>query len=134
LKLLSEFAGPALLNWGAFGVALFFIISGFVMPFSFRSYGRADFLVARFFRIYPTYWVGLTVSLTVLMFCIHLAGDATFPHTVAQLLIGYALGSRDILWEKSIDGIVWTLEIELKFYLVCALIFYLGYAMVHLRF
>ncbi len=43
------------INFGAFGVALFFLISGFVIPLSFQSYGRLDFLVARFFRIYPTY-------------------------------------------------------------------------------
>jgi peptidoglycan/LPS O-acetylase OafA/YrhL len=43
------------INFGALGVALFFVISGFVMPFSFKSYGRLDFLVGRAFRIYPTY-------------------------------------------------------------------------------
>ena len=34
----------------------------------------------------------------------------------------YALGTGDIFWVKSVDGIVWTLEVKLKFYLVCMLI------------
>ena len=30
-------------------------------------------------------------------------------------------GLRDILWSRDIDGIIWTLEVEVKFYVVCAL-------------
>src|SRR3984885_1320777 len=40
-------------NLGPFGVESLFLISGFMIPLSFQSYGRRDFLVARFFRIYP---------------------------------------------------------------------------------
>jgi peptidoglycan/LPS O-acetylase OafA/YrhL len=108
-------------NFGAFGVALFFIISGFVIPFSFQSYGRLDFFVGRFFRIYPTYWIGLTASLTVLAIGGY-ALDAPFPHSHSQLLYGYLIGARDVVWVKSVDGVVWTIEIELKFYMICGLI------------
>ncbi|MCQ4062259.1 acyltransferase, partial [Klebsiella pneumoniae] len=45
-------------NWGAFGVALFFLISGFVIPFSFVKATWLSFLVGRFFRIFPLYAVG----------------------------------------------------------------------------
>jgi peptidoglycan/LPS O-acetylase OafA/YrhL len=108
-------------NLGAFGVALFFLISGFVIPLSFQSYGRLDFLVARFFRIYPTYWVGLSVSLVVLVIGGSLLGTP-FPHSAVEVLYGYLIGTRDIAFVKSVDGVVWTIEIELKFYLICALI------------
>ena len=57
---MAELALSFPLNWGPFGVALFFVISGFVIPFSFETYGRLDFIVARFFRIYPTYLTGLS--------------------------------------------------------------------------
>ena len=63
---MAELALSFPLNWGPFGVALFFVISGFVIPFSFETYGRLDFIVARLFRIYPTYLTGLSVSLAVL--------------------------------------------------------------------
>lgn len=108
-------------NWGAFGVALFFLVSGFVIPFSFQTYNRTGFLFGRVFRLFPTYWVGLTTSLIVVAVGCHLFGHS-FPHTSREMIVGYALGLRDVMWVKSVDGIVWTLEIELKFYLICALI------------
>lgn len=116
-----EFLQSSQFNWGEFGVAVFFIISGFVIPFSFNTYGRFDFLLARAFRLYPTYWAGLTVGIVAL----YLGGLITgtpFPHTLGHVLINYSLGLRDVLWTPAIDPIVWTLEIELKFYLVCAFI------------
>jgi peptidoglycan/LPS O-acetylase OafA/YrhL len=42
-------------SWGAFGVALFFLVSGFVIPFSLRA--GPSFLVARFFRIVAAAYV-----------------------------------------------------------------------------
>ncbi|MGD9744518.1 MAG: acyltransferase family protein, partial [Dongiaceae bacterium] len=67
------------IDWGAFGVALFFLISGFVIPFAFERYGWKGFLAGRFFRIYPTYAVGFTATLLA----IYLGGlyfDRPFPH------------------------------------------------------
>ena len=52
-----------LFNWGAYGVALFFIISGFVIPFSLRKMGWVSFTVNRILRIMPTYIVGFTITL-----------------------------------------------------------------------
>ena len=55
-------AVPVLAHWltfsphfdfGAFGVALFFLVSGFVIPFSLKNAGFLSFLVARFFRSMP---------------------------------------------------------------------------------
>src|SRR5437016_5851331 len=45
-------------NTGAFGVALFFLISGFVIPLSLDRLGTFSFLRARCWRIGPTYAVG----------------------------------------------------------------------------
>src|ERR1700680_2354515 len=47
---------------GGFGVALFFLISGFVIPFSFSHYTRWGFIVARFFRLWPNYAAGFAVT------------------------------------------------------------------------
>ena len=109
------------IDWAAFGVALFFVISGFVIPFSFLKYSRFEFIVARILRIYPTYWAGLTLSLCLLTAGSYVLGS-TFPHSIQAISVGYAVGLRDILWQKSIDGVVWTLEVELGFYFICAII------------
>ena len=105
---------------GAFGVALFFIISGFVIPFSLQNLGWLEFSVSRFFRIVPTYVAGFSVTLLALFFSTTYFSNA-WPHSPLEILVHYVPGIRDVLWSKHIDFIVWTLEIEMKFYFVCAL-------------
>ena len=102
---------------GHFGVALFFLVSGFVIPFSLLGRSRAGFAFGRLLRIWPTYAVGLSVTMLAVWACArHFGGPVPFGplQWVAQLLF-----IRDLLGLPSIDGIVWTLEIELRFYLLC---------------
>lgn len=107
-------------NWGSYGVALFFIISGFVIPFSLQKGSRFEFCVSRIFRIMPLYAVGFSVTLLAL-FLSTVYFNTNWPYTGKELFIHYIPGIRDILWSRNIDGIIWTLEIEMKFYLVCVL-------------
>ena len=105
---------------GHFGVALFFLISGFVMPFSLLGRSRAGFALARLLRIWPTYAAGLSVTmLAVWVSARHFGEPVPFgaAQWAAQLLF-----IRDLLGLPSIDGIVWTLEIEVRFYLFCLLL------------
>ncbi len=104
---------------GQFGVALFFLVSGFVIPFSISRYSRAGFLAARVIRIWPVYIVGFSVTLLAYSMSSRYFGNP-FGYDARTVVMNYALGLRDILSVPSIDGIVWTLEIELKFYLLCA--------------
>ena len=50
-------------NYGAFGVALFFLVSGFVSSFTLEKSHPPTFFVARFFRIFPTYVICLALGL-----------------------------------------------------------------------
>ncbi len=107
-------------SFGIFGVAIFFLISGFVIPFSFDKTSWKGFLIGRAMRIYPTYAAGLTFSILVIVVCgIHYGRP--FPFESHVVLINYFPGIRDVIWVAGIDGIIWTLDIEIKFYIVCAL-------------
>lgn len=103
------------LNYGYIGVSLFFLISGFVIPFSLINLNAKQFLVARFFRIYPTYIVAFSCSLVVLIILTH--GQLWFGYR--EIISQFSL-TRDLAWIPSLDGVSWTLEIEVKFYLICA--------------
>lgn len=106
-------------NFGSFGVSIFFLISGFVIPFSLEKLNAPSFLVARFFRIFPTYMVGLALSLSV----VALAGwfwDKPFMWGLGTI-ISNAFLFFNLLGVYSIDLVNWTLAIEIKFYLLCAL-------------
>jgi len=105
--------------WGSFGVGLFFVISGFVIPFSFQKLNAIPFLIGRFFRIWPLYAVGFSFSLVMIYLCGVYFGNP-WNITPFQAFIHYLPGVRDLYWSRPIDGIIWTLDIEMKFYVVCA--------------
>ncbi len=114
----SDFGVPNF--WGHFGVALFFLISGFVIPFSASSLTPAGFVIARVLRIWPTYVVGLSITLACLIINTARAGTA-FPYTIRDVLSHYLILPRWPSLTPPIDGIIWTLEIELFFYSFCFL-------------
>jgi peptidoglycan/LPS O-acetylase OafA/YrhL len=96
-------------------------VSGFVIPFSFASYGRVGFLVARIMRLYPTYMVGFCITLASLG--VAAAGwHQAFPYALTAVLSHILPGMRDLIGSPNIDYVVWTLEVEVKFYIVCLLI------------
>lgn len=109
-----------IVNFGALGVALFFLISGFVIPFALEKQTRLQFLVGRFFRIWPTYLTGLSISLLSLVIA-SAYFKIEFVPTLKSIL-GSILIAPGLIGVNSIDGIIWTLEIEIKFYLLLALI------------
>ncbi len=104
-------------NAGPFGVAVFFLISGFVIPISMEHIGTGQFIIRRFFRIFPPYAVGLLLVVIVMYVYTSRIGTP-FPYTARDYLINASL-LRDWFWIPSIDGVNWTLEVELKFYILC---------------
>ncbi|MFJ3484661.1 acyltransferase family protein [Pseudomonas sp. NPDC090202] len=107
-------------NTGALGVAIFFAISGFVIPMSLGSAGRLRFLVARAFRIYPTYIAALSLALFAVWLSCHYWGHP-FMWKLTVILRNMML-VHNLTGAPTVDLVNWTLAVELKFYLVAALI------------
>jgi peptidoglycan/LPS O-acetylase OafA/YrhL len=105
---------------GPFGVAVFFLISGFVIPFSLEEKSAPRFLLARFFRIFPTYFVSLGLSMAALYLGSRYWGTH-FGHSAGAMACNGLL-VHNLLGIGSIDPINWTLSIEIKFYLLAALL------------
>jgi peptidoglycan/LPS O-acetylase OafA/YrhL len=98
--------------WGYLGVNLFFVISGFVIYMTLdRTDVGADFLVSRFSRLYPAYWAAIALT-----FCITsvlgLPGKAV-PWHIAVLNIPMF---QMLFFVPMVDGVYWTLLVELLFY------------------
>lgn len=108
-------------NYGSFGVAIFFLISGFVIPFSLKKLPAASFLMARIFRIYPVYIFSLCISVAFILLLNKIGYGKSFSYSVNHLVAQAAL-IRGWLWIPSVDGISWTLEIEIVFYAIAAII------------
>lgn len=107
------------INFGPFGVGLFFLVSGFVVPFSLRRHGRAGFLLARGLRIYPTYWAALGVG------CLFVVASGRYWDRPLPFgwpgVIANATLTHTVVHRPSIDLVNWTLVVELHFYLFAAL-------------
>lgn len=112
------------IDLGALGVALFFLISGLVIPNSVAAFqhhrnGRIGFVIARFFRIWPTYCAGFAIT----MLALYLGAaykQHVLPYAWEQFAVHVTL-FRDWVGSVPIDGVVWTLEIEAKFYIFALL-------------
>jgi peptidoglycan/LPS O-acetylase OafA/YrhL len=108
-------------NLGRFGVIIFFLISGFLIPSSIVNQSRPliGFAIGRFARLYPLYWLSIALALVTLA-----ALGKTVPGhaqvaanmTMFQTLFGY---------ENILDP-YWTLLIEQFFYFLCVSIFLAG--------
>jgi peptidoglycan/LPS O-acetylase OafA/YrhL len=109
-----------ILDLGKVGVVAFFAVSGFVVPFSFNDEtAHIGFLVSRFFRLYPAYWLSLllaVVLLPVISSTRFSAGQVIANITMLQ----EAFHSVDVL------PVYWTLFVELVFYALCLAMFTFG--------
>lgn len=108
------------LNAGGLGVSLFFLLSGFVIPFSLSRYGVKSFAVTRFFRLYPTYVAAFAITCAALVVSSRYWGRP-LPFNAGDYLAN-ALLVPDLFARPTVLGVIWTLEVELKFYLVAALL------------
>ena len=109
------------LGWlGPFGVALFFTISGFVIPFSLEQYSVKGFIAGRLWRIWPTCWAGLSVTVAAVLLGVHFMGGQV-PFSFRDAASQYFPPYSAIADARRIDSVMWTLEIEMFFYGICAL-------------
>lgn len=56
---------------GKVAILMFFIISGFVIPFSITKYHAHNmkrFIITRFFRLYPAYWLSILCFIIVMLY------------------------------------------------------------------
>jgi peptidoglycan/LPS O-acetylase OafA/YrhL len=122
----GELFGAAPLPWtfayGANGVNLFFIISGFVIFMTLNATRRVgDFLVSRGSRLYPAFWVAVSLSAAVMALA-PLPGRAV---ALPQYLINLSM-LQEFIHVPAVDGVYWTLTIELRFYFWMLMLWLLG--------
>src|SRR6516162_566051 len=107
---------------GNYGVFIFFIISGYIVPASLERKGSVrTFWVSRLFRLYPLYL--LAVGIAVALYFAHfgsIRGEASDPATsiLSQLLM-----MSNVLQGKNLPNVVWSLSYEMVFYLLLTALF-----------
>jgi peptidoglycan/LPS O-acetylase OafA/YrhL len=107
---------------GHYGVNLFFVISGFVIFMTLERTKRPmDFVVSRFSRLFPSYWLAVALTFIVV---------SSFGLPGKEVTLGQALANglmvHGLLGVPHVDGVYWTLEIEMLFYAWMLLLFVSG--------
>lgn len=122
-QLYGHASSPVLeLPWGYLGVNLFFMISGFVIFMTLHRVRRPlDFMVSRFSRLFPAYWAA--VLLTFLLTHAFALPHKTVGVDTAAMNLFMLHGLVKI---PNVDGVYWTLEIELIFYCMALMMFLTG--------
>lgn len=130
-------AVPLINLLGLFGVSLFFLISGFVIIMTLeRSTGLADFAVRRASRLWPTMIVCATLTtLFVSQSGIYLRFESIAEWEIKPIeylssivfvdpaFTGSLLGIDNLNW---VDGVYWTLWVEVRFYVLVAVVYWLA--------
>jgi peptidoglycan/LPS O-acetylase OafA/YrhL len=106
--------------YGFYAVQLFFIISGFVISLTLeKSNSWRDFAFSRLSRLYPAYWVAVTLVVVVELFVFGKTpwiGGYFANMTMLQEFIGFT----------NLDNVFWSLTVELAFYAIMGVIFATG--------
>ncbi|MGA2417291.1 MAG: acyltransferase [Candidatus Sulfotelmatobacter sp.] len=113
-----------LFSFGKFGVAAFFLTSGFVIPLSLERGGSLKrFWLSRAFRLYPIYWLSIAVVLCLHRlnipyavspeFALHLSRNALVNLTMLQGFVGF----------PNAEGLYYTLAMEMGFYIFFSVLY-----------
>ena len=108
-------------RYGGLGVNLFFIISGFVILMTAQNSTPMQFVVARAVRLYPAYWVCCTATYLGLLILPHPRFSVSFGQYLANLTMVSPIAGVDY-----VDGVYWSLLVELHFYVLVFLLLISG--------
>lgn len=106
------FGLPLTLQFGLFGVFMFYVTSGFLVARMVERHGFANdirgFAMNRLLRIYPAYWLIMIGSV------VYLGREIDFWSVVLLFSNVPAASGTYEQW----NPVIWTLDVELRFYLV----------------
>lgn len=121
------------LTWtGVYAVWGFFVLSGYLMArvlnevYTFSARGICRFLLNRFLRIYPPYWVALALGIASVVMWPGLTAAVSkrhgaLPSDVHSWLVNIGLFGLHPMTAPRLIGPAWSLHTELCFYVFLAL-------------
>lgn len=83
-----DFTPPEILEFGRYGVHLFFMLSGFVIFMTLqRTENAGMFALARAFRLLPALWIGILIT----FFSVHALGPDDRTVSIETALFNFTL-------------------------------------------
>jgi peptidoglycan/LPS O-acetylase OafA/YrhL len=113
------------LNLGQYGVFVFFLVSGYIVPASLERKGSVrGFWISRAFRLYPMFLAGLLLSALA-----YKTGHGTIANAGANrvtAVLGWLFMLQNLNAGVNVPLVTWTLSYEMVFYLLLAGLFSWG--------
>lgn len=110
--------GTFCLSIGCVAVDLFFIISGFVILLTIEKITNwREFLLNRFSRLYPAYWVCVSITALVMVLAYNYGFLANTDVNLITVYLTNLTMVQAYFNISNIDGSYWTLIVELLFYI-----------------
>src|SRR5690606_27081696 len=106
------------LDVGRVGVVAFFLVSGFVVPYSIRPDLPApigSFVIKRVFRLFPAYWLSIPLG-ALTGWWLWGRGFGTRELLLNATMLHEAFGAPPAI------GLYWTLLVEMVFYALCVVL------------
>ncbi|MBO9616378.1 MAG: acyltransferase [Dyadobacter sp.] len=108
-------------QFGVFGVTVFFLCSGFIIPVSLEKHGSLKkFWIGRIFRLFPLYYVSLIATLALISL-----GLMADPFPSLKVILWNTTMLMRLVGQPCILGLYWTLSLEMVFYLIVSGLFIL---------
>lgn len=111
----------AICKHGDLGVPIFFTISGYCILIALHHAKKpSEFIIRRFFRIFPPYWFSLLLICVIILALRMLTGAnsvATLPKSVMALAATLSLLTQPVTNTPTINWVYWTLSYEVFFYI-----------------
>ncbi len=112
---------------GLYGVLVFFLVSGYIVPASLERHGRVrNFWVSRLTRIYPL--LALACGIAVLPCLLGIRGwrAGLGAYDPMSAVLAHLTMLQDVLAVPNVINVMWTLSYEMLFYLLVVALFVVG--------
>lgn len=109
-------------QFGIFGVCLFFITSGFIIPVSIEKHQSIKkFAISRIYRLYPLFLASLILKTSLILNGTIRGVDPTLTVVLANISM-----LAKFIGQPLIEMSYWTLNLEMAFYIMVAILFKLN--------
>lgn len=119
-----------LFSKGYLGVEIFFVISGFIIPFALSKSNYSvkqifNYMGKRIMRICPPAYIIMTLTIIQFYFIdyFHLSRNIWFETITFARVAHNFLFTADLVHYEWLTGIMWTLAVEFQFYIFVGLFF-----------
>jgi peptidoglycan/LPS O-acetylase OafA/YrhL len=110
---------------GQYGVFVFFLVSGYIVPASLERRGSVrGFWASRAFRLYPLYLFALGAM--VVLWAGGLGSLSGMDSNAVTSSFADVFMLQSVLWAPTVPNVVWSLAYEMVFYLMITALFLAG--------